>query len=112
MSLRDLFEDDMSWYSSSDDVNGGRLKTDEVKEARKIELDWLHHHGVHVRRQFSECLQRTGAKPTPLLWIDTNKNEDVKENYRSRLVVREMRYKGEDGPALPPTFLFSAMSPL
>ena len=32
----------------------------------------------------------------------------MRENYRSRLVVREKRYEGEDGRALSATFLFSA----
>ena len=42
----------------------------------KVELDWLHRHGVYVQHQASE---RTGAKPIRLLWIDTNKGDDVKE---------------------------------
>ena len=65
---------------------------------------------VYVRRQISECLERTSAKPINLLWIDTNKGDDVRENHRSRWVVREQRYQGEDGRALPA--LFSAQRPL
>ena len=70
---RDLFEDDTPWYSFCDDVNGGGLNTDKVNDARKVELDWLHHHGVYVRRKVSEYLQHAGAKPTRKLWIHTNK---------------------------------------
>ena len=44
--LKDIFEDGTPWCSFWDDVNGGRLKTDKVNEARKVELDWLHHHRV------------------------------------------------------------------
>ena len=39
--LKDIFEDGTPWCSFWDDVNGGRLKTDKVNEARKVELDWL-----------------------------------------------------------------------
>ena len=80
-----------------------------VHGARKVELERLHHRGVYVRRKMSECFERTGAKPIRSLWIDENRGDDVKEKYRSRLVVREKRHKGEDGRVLSATFLFSTM---
>ena len=64
-----------------DDVNGGWLKTENANQARKVELDWLHHHGYYVERRISECLERTGANPLRLLWIDTNKGDDFRGNY-------------------------------
>ena len=64
--LENLLVDDMPWYSFWDDVSGGRLKTDKVNEARRVELDWLHHHGVYVRRKITECLQHQCAKPMRL----------------------------------------------
>ena len=39
-----LFEYDMPCYSFWDDVKRGWLHTDKVNEARKVEMDWLHHH--------------------------------------------------------------------
>ena len=57
-------------------------------------------------------MEHTGAKTIRLRWIVSYKGDDVKVNYRSRLVVREKRCKGEDGRALPAAFLFSAVSSL
>ena len=34
-------------------------------------------------------MQHAGAKPISLLWIDTNMDDDVKENCRSLVVIRE-----------------------
>ena len=84
-------------------MNGRWLK---INDVRKVELDWLRH-GVHVRRK----IEHTGVKPIRLLWIDTNMGDDVKENYRSRLVVREKPHKGQGGRALLAMFLFSGMPP-
>ena len=107
--LDNVFEDDLPWCSFWDDENGASLKTDHVHEARKVELDWFRDHGVYDRRKISECLQHAGAKPIRLLWVDTNKGDDAKENCRSGLVVREKRYTEEDGRALLATSLFCAM---
>ena len=51
----------------------------------------------------------TGKAPIPLGWLDTNKGDDVKTNYRSRMVVKEFKgkYKG-----LTAAKLFSSMPPL
>eukprot|EP00959_Pyramimonas_sp_CCMP1952_P406808 8526567-Pyramimonas_sp.AAC.1 len=46
------------------------------------------------------------------MWIGTNKGDHEKPNYRSRIVVREKRGQGEEGPKLPAALLFSAMPPL
>ena len=91
--LDNLFDNELPWCSFWDDENGASLKTDHVNEARKVELDWFRDHGVYDRRKISECLQHAGAKPIRLLWVDTNKGDDAKENYRSGLVVREKRYR-------------------
>ena len=46
-----------------------------------------------------------------MLWIDTNKGDLVEEHHRNRLVVGEKRCKGDDGRALPATFLFRCDAP-
>ena len=85
--LEDFFEDHMPWYTFCDDVSG-----DQVNEARQVELDWLHPHAVCVRRSIYEFVERTGAKPVRLLWINTNESDG--------------------GQALFATFWFSATLPL
>ena len=99
-------------WAAWDDVNGGPLKPDKVKTARKAELEWLHEQQVYTQRTIAEAKEVTGKPPIKLLWIDTNKGDDQREHYRSRLVVREVRSKGEEGRALPTAQLFSAMPPL
>ena len=52
--------------------------------------------------------ERTGKAPSRLKWIDRNKRDTLKPNYRSRLVVREI--KKQHG-SLPGHMLFSNMPP-
>ncbi|CAK0882720.1 unnamed protein product, partial [Prorocentrum cordatum] len=83
-----------------------------VRQARKCEVDWLRRQEVYEKRPLQECRKVTGTNPIKLLWTVTNKGDNVRPNYRSRIVVREKRGKGEEGRALPAALLFSAMPPL
>ena len=52
----------------------------------------------------AEALQRQGKPPISVKWVDVNKGDGESPNYRSRLVAREIRRKGEDpvfAPAPP-----------
>ena len=57
----------------------------------------------------AECWERTGRPPITLKWVDRNKGDSVKENYRSHLVVREIKKAGQK---LEDHELYSAMPPL
>ena len=47
-----------------DDVNGGILPAEKVKEARRLEMDYLKEkHGVYVPRPRAECFEETGEAP-------------------------------------------------
>ena len=92
-----------------DDIAGVQLSTEGVLAARKEELDWLKKAEVHEKRTIEECWNETGKAPITLKWIDRNKGDSVKPNYRSRIVVREV--KKQHG-ALPGHVLFSNMPPL
>jgi len=81
-------------WSAWDDVNGGDLNPAEVQAARAKELDWLHQQGVYTKRSLQECREVTGRDPIRLLWIDTNKGDDERPNYRSRLVVSGEKEQG------------------
>ena len=83
-----------------------------VKVERQKEIDWLHANEVYQKVPIEECWRVTGKPPIKLLWIDSNKGDDVKPNYRSRVVVREVRKKGPDGRVLPDAELFSGTPPL
>ena len=92
-----------------DDITGVQLDTQGVLEARRQELAWIHKAEVYTKRSLEECYERTGKAPITLKWIDRNKGDTVKPNYRSRLVVREI--KKQHG-SLPGHMLFSNMPPL
>ena len=49
-----------------------------------------------------EAFRRAGKAPISVKWVDTNKGDDEQPNYRSRLVAREIRKKGEN-PIFAPT---------
>ena len=78
-----------------DDVNGGWLEPEFVQKARKEELDWVKKQGVYTVVDENTCWKETGKAPITLKWVDTNKGDDEKKNYRSRLVVREIKAKSK-----------------
>ena len=92
-----------------DDITGAQLDTQGVLAARQEELQWLHRAKVYEKRTIEECWQRTGKGPITLKWIDRNKGDREHPNYRSRIVVREV--KRQHG-TLPGHMLFSNMPPL
>jgi hypothetical protein len=92
-----------------DDITGVQLDTQGVLAARHEELQWLQGAKVYEKKAIEECWQRTGKGPKTRKWIDRNKGDREHPNYRSRIVVREV--KKQHG-ALPGHMLFSNMPPL
>ena len=92
-----------------DDITGVQLPTEEVLKARQEELQGIHKQKIYEKRTLDECWEVTGKTPITLKWIDRNKGDSLHPNYRSRLVVREV--KKQHG-ALPAHMLFSNMPPV
>ena len=92
-----------------DSVTGVQLELEKVLKARREELDWVHKAQVYTKVPLEECHNETGKEPITLKWVDRNKGDQIKENYRSRLVVREI--KKQHG-ALPVHESTSSMPPL
>ena len=95
-----------------DDVNGGWLPPAEVRKARDLELDYLRRQAVYEKRPISECYEVTGKKPIGTRWLDTDKGDPRKPNFRSRLVVREIKAAKAPEDQLPQSLLFSSTPPL
>jgi hypothetical protein len=93
-----------------DDLTGATLEAPLVEAARKEELDWIRARQVYIKVPLTTCYSETGRAPITLKWIDTNKGDEANKRYRSRLVVREIKYGGQR--ALPDHMLFSSMPPL
>lgn len=88
-----------------DDVSGKALDPEQVKRARREEIDYVHKMGLYKKDLVSECYNETGKPPITVRWIDINKGDVDSPNYRSRLVAREINtYKRDD--------LFAATPPL
>ena len=85
-----------------DDLTGQLLVPELVRAARKKELEYFNSKGVWEKCQRAAALAATGRKPITVRWVDVNKGDDDEPNYRSRLVAREIRKKG-DNPMFAPT---------
>ena len=94
-------------------MNGGFLDPRLTKKARRLELHWVQKEGVYSYTKRTE-VEEKGAKIIPLLWVDTNKGDNLRPEVRSRLCVRECkRRRGVRTEAeLDPSSVFSAMPPL
>ena len=62
-------------------------------------------HGVYVKVPIEECWANTGKYPIHTRWVDVNKGDEVKPEYRSRLVAEEIKRDN-------PEDLFAATPPL
>ena len=85
-----------------DDLTGQELDPTLVLKARQEELEYFESKAVWTRRRRAECLAKTGRAPISVRWVDVNKGDDVCPNYRSRLVARDIRRRGES-PIFAPT---------
>ena len=85
-----------------DSVTGQLLQGELVREARKEELKFFIAMNVWTKRRRSEAFAKMGKAPISVRWVDVNKGDDECPNYRSRLVAREIRRRGED-PIFAPT---------
>ena len=86
-----------------DDVTNKHLDYELVAKARQAEMDYVQKMQVHVQVPRSD-IKRTGGKLIGTRWIDVNKNDEKRPDYRSRLVGKEFRRGTDDSlyAATPP----------
>ena len=75
---------------AEDDVSGAQLDPEEVKRARKLEIEYIKKMRVYTKVPRSKC-EGMNIKPITTRWIDVNKGDDCNRNYRSRMVAREIK---------------------
>ena len=85
-----------------DSVTGQPLDNAFVDQARTLELKYFEDQRVWEKRPYAEAMAKMGKKAITVKWIDTNKGDEDNPNYRSRLVAREIRRRGEN-PVFAPT---------
>jgi hypothetical protein len=86
-------DDEEAW----DDVNGGSLPVEEVRRARREEIEFMMKKPMWEIRMREECYEMTGTKPVSVKWVDTDKGADKgKQDIRCRLVARDFKGKDND----------------
>ena len=80
-------DDDLA--AAWDDVDGRELDPEKVKQARMVEVQYYRDMGTHIEVPLAECWRETCKAPIKVRWIDHNKGDSTRENYRSRLVCRQ-----------------------
>ena len=92
-----------------DSVTGMPLDPAKVQAARKEEMKWVLKQDLYEVVDEKVCWDETNRPPISLKWVDRNKGDEMRENYRSRLVVREIKKASKP---LAEFESFSAMPPL
>ncbi len=88
-----------------DAISGELMIKELVEEGREVEMETFRQHGVYVKVPIEECWKETGKEPVGVKWVDTNKGDTKKPEYRCKLVAKEIKKdKRED--------LFAATPPL
>ena len=86
--------DDEDAEAAWDDVHGGALPAEAVREARSEEVGFMQHRGIWEVVPVTLCWKLTGKGPVSVRWVDTNKGSEAEMNIRSRLMARD--FKGGD----------------
>ena len=74
-----------------DRITGLPLNPEMVKKARELEMQYMEELKVLEDSDRDACMAETGRPPIPTDWVDINKGDSLRPNYRSRLVCQETR---------------------
>ena len=92
------------WTTYVDDVSGKALPSSGVEKATREELDILE--GMQWLERVGRDALDSNVKIITTRWVDINKGDTERPNYRSRLVARELKMGSSAGPeyfaATPP----------
>ena len=94
----DLHEADAEGWIAYDDVTGTWLDPAMVVAARRDEIEYFKSRGVYKKVGVEESWKETGKAPIAVRWIDINKGDALRPEYRSRLVAEE--FKTDERPEL------------
>ena len=88
LSIPDNTDSDQEFRDRS---TGLPLNPAMVKKARELEMQCMEELKVLEDSDRDACMAETGRPPIPTDWVDINKDDSVRPNYRSRLVCQETR---------------------
>ena len=98
-SVQDVPEDgesQSSWQEAWDDVSGKELDPAGVQAARALEIEHVDMKKVWRNIPRAEA-KKQGCKMIGTRWVDIDKGDDKKPDYRSRLVAKEFNNGQEEG---------------
>eukprot|EP00435_Cladocopium_sp_Y103_P060831 s663_g22.t1 len=93
------------WTLYTDEVSGKRLESGLVQKARAEEIEYARRYKVWEVVPTSEAWSETNRPPISSRWIDINKGDEQRPQYRSRLVIQEIRHSDVEA-------IFAATPPL
>ena len=77
----EAFYDGATFY---DDVTGKPLECEGVKEARRVEMEFVDKRFVYLEVPIQESYDETGRGPIDTKWVDVDKGGPGDHRYRSR----------------------------
>ena len=77
-----------------DEITGAELDPEGVRAARRDEMDFMARLKVWDAVDVAICWAETGRPPIGTRWVDGNKGDLTRPDYRSRLVVQETKASG------------------
>jgi hypothetical protein len=77
------------WEEAWDDVKQRKLKPGKVRQARRVEMEYIRKCNLYRKVPRSKCYEQTGKPPAKSMWLDTRKGDEENENYRRRSVGKE-----------------------
>ena len=113
--INDLGVDDLQEQledmESFDDLSNEPLQVELVMKARAEEPQYLQEMEGYEYATLDECRRATGKIPICARWIDMNKEDSLRRNYRTRLVGQEflVDIRPEFLAATPPTECFQML---
>ena len=79
-----------AWQEFYDEVSGDALDPKAVREARELEVEYMHKLKVYTASTWEE-MKEAGCNLVPTRWLDINKGDDKEVIIRSRLVAQETK---------------------
>ena len=97
-TYKTVIEDDEAQLEVAwDDVSGVARNPIAANVARQEDIDYVKKTNLYTNVPIQECIRKTGKPPISTRWIDINKGDEARPNYRSRLVAKEVdTHKRED----------------
>ena len=88
-------DEDVWMEEAWDDVKGGKLRAEDVRKARREEVEYMISRRIWRLVPIGDCWRKTGKPPVGTRWVDTNKGTADNPDVRSRLVARDFKVKAD-----------------